>query len=53
MVWVHKELLHRAGVLRSTYCRSGNTPASDAVMDKVWQHVRRAGLLVARRAAAR
>ena len=53
MVWVHKALLHRAGVLRTTYCRSGNTPASDAVMDRVWQHVERAGLLVARRAAAR
>jgi 4-hydroxy-tetrahydrodipicolinate synthase len=53
MVWVHKALLQRAGVLRTTYCRSGNTPASAAVMDTVWQHVERAGLLVARRAGAR
>ena len=53
MVWVHKALLVRAGVLRTTYCRAGNTPAPDAVMARVWQHVERAGLLVARRAAGR
>jgi hypothetical protein len=53
MVWVHKALLVRAGVLRTTYCRAGNTPAPEPVLARVWQHVERAGLLVARRAAAR
>ena len=52
-VWVHKALLVRAGVLRTTYCRADNTPAPESVMARVWQHVERAGLLVARRAAAR
>ena len=51
MVWVHKALLVRAGVLRTTYCRAGNTPAPETVMARVWQHVERTGLLVARRAA--
>jgi 4-hydroxy-tetrahydrodipicolinate synthase len=49
-VWVHKALLVRAGVLRTPYCRAGNTPAPEAVMARVWQHAERAGLLVARRA---
>jgi 4-hydroxy-tetrahydrodipicolinate synthase len=53
MVWVHKALLVRAGVLRTTYCRAGNTPAPAPVMARVWEHVERTGLLVARRAAAR
>jgi 4-hydroxy-tetrahydrodipicolinate synthase len=50
MVWVHKALLVRAGVLRTSYCRAGNTPAPESVMARVWQHVERAGLLVARHA---
>jgi 4-hydroxy-tetrahydrodipicolinate synthase len=50
-VWVHKALLVCAGVLRTTYCRAGNTPAPEGVMARVWQHVERAGLLVSRRAA--
>ncbi len=49
MVWVHKALLQRAGILRTTYCRSGNTPAPDSVMARVLEHVTRADLLVARR----
>jgi hypothetical protein len=53
MVWVHKALLVRAGVLRTTYCRAGNTPAPESVVTRVWQHVERAGLLVARRASGR
>jgi 4-hydroxy-tetrahydrodipicolinate synthase len=53
MVWVHKALLVRAGVLRTTYCRAMNTPAPESVMARVWQHVERTGLLVARRAVAR
>jgi hypothetical protein len=53
MVWVHKALLQRAGVLRTTYCRSGNTPAPAAVIDKVWEHAQREDLLVARRAGRR
>jgi hypothetical protein len=49
-VWVHKSLLHRAGIFRSTYYRSGNTPASESVMCRVWDHAVQSSLLIGKRA---
>jgi dihydrodipicolinate synthase/N-acetylneuraminate lyase len=38
LVWVHKELLRRAGIFKSAYCRSGNTAAPESVMRRVLDH---------------
>ena len=46
-LWVHKALLVRAGVLRTTYCRGGNTPAPAPVMERIIEHVTRSSLLIA------
>jgi 4-hydroxy-tetrahydrodipicolinate synthase len=45
-IWLHKAIFHRAGILRTTYCRIGAAPLPDWIMERVWQHLADAGLLI-------
>ena len=49
-IWLHKALLQRAGVLRTTYCRGMASPVPAPVVDQVLRHLDGAGadLLIAR-----
>jgi 2-keto-3-deoxy-L-arabinonate dehydratase len=51
LVWLHKELFRRAGVLRAAYCRLPASPLPAGVVEQVLRHLDgpAAGLLMARR----
>lgn len=51
-IWLHKALFQRAGILRTTYCRTGDGPLPDALVDQVLRHARDGGLLIGRAARA-
>lgn len=53
VIWLHKAILHRAGVLHTSYCRVGATSLPAWSMEKVWQHLTNADLLISRRLRAR
>jgi 4-hydroxy-tetrahydrodipicolinate synthase len=48
MLAVQKALLQRAGVIRTTYCRSMTGAVPDAVLKRIVRHVDAAGLLASR-----
>jgi hypothetical protein len=51
LIWLHKELFRRAGILRTAYCRLPATPLPAAIVAQVLRHLDGpgAGLLIARR----
>jgi len=49
VIWLHKAILQRAGILRTTYCRVGSAPLPDWVMESIWKHLTGANLLISRR----
>ncbi len=47
-IWVQKAIFHRAGILRTTYCRIDVNPLHDWVMERVWRHLTGTDLLISR-----
>jgi len=41
VIWLHKAIFQRDGILSTTYCRVGATPLPEWIMERVWQHLRR------------
>ncbi len=46
-IWMHKMILHRAGILSSPRCRIETDPQPDWVMEKIWNHLKRAKVRIA------
>ena len=52
VIWLYKAIFQRAGILRTSFCRVGSTSLPDWIMDKVWQHLTSADLLISRKLRA-
>jgi 4-hydroxy-tetrahydrodipicolinate synthase len=53
VIWLHKAIFHRAGILRATYCRVSSAPLPGWIMERVWQYLSGADLLISRQMCAR
>lgn len=53
MIWAHTELLRRAGVLRTAYCRAAVQPLPEARLHRALSHIERGDLLIGRRTRSR
>jgi 4-hydroxy-tetrahydrodipicolinate synthase len=52
VISLYKAIFQRAGILRTSYCRVGSASLPDWVMDKIWQHLANADLLISRKLGA-
>lgn len=49
MVWLHKTIFQRAGILSTPFCRLDASPLPDWIVESIWEHLKGADLCISQR----